>query len=358
MSSTPRITTLFRAREGGYHSYRIPELAVTHHGVILATCEARRDSPWDDGPIDLLIRRSGDGGETWSAPAVLVAGQPRTAHNAVLIADPRSPHIHFLHCTDYNRAFYSRSRDAGLTFDTPTDITPVFDRYRPEYNLALLGTGPGHGLRLRTGRLVVPVWFSTSKSQKPTGSSVIFSDDDGATWDRGPIITQDGDGQGIDNPMEPVLVELNDGRVMFNVRNASAPHRRAVSVSPDGVRDWSPLRFDPQLPDAFCMASICRLSPDAILFSGLDNLATSDQPGTANVGGADRKRLTVRLSRDEGATWPFAKVLKPDWSAYSDLAVGPDRTIYCLYESGCIDNLMWDVKEICLARFKEDWLTA
>ena len=362
----PQQTILFRSRDNGYHTYRIPSLAVTAGGTILATCEARKNSPWDDGPTDLVIRRSTDAGETWSDQTVLVAGGSHTAHNSVMIADPASPEIHFLHCIDYARAFHSRSDDAGVTFHPQAELTHVLEQFRTDYNWSLIAIGPGHALRLRTGRLLAPVWMSTHKSQNPTAASIIHSDDDGKHWHRGPIVVRDGDGQGIDNPMEPVLVELHDGSVMMNIRNASPAHRRAVSISPDGVRDWSPLRFDEQLHEPFCMSSICRLSlrphdaENAILYAGPDDLAHSDQPGTANVGGCDRKRVTVKLSADEGETWPHARVLEPSWSGYSDLAVvdgaGGDKIILCLYESGCVDNMMWDVESIRLARFSERWL--
>lgn len=353
---------LFRARQGGYHTYRIPGLVVTAKGTVLAYCEARKDSPWDYGPIDILLRRSVDGGETWTEPTVLVAGGGKAANNAVMIVDPDTAVIHFLYCIAYKRCFYTLSHDDGLTFAPPTEITDVFEQYRPEYDWHLIATGPGHGLRLRSGRLLVPVWLSTTEQQKPTMVSVIYSDNHGKQWHRGPMILRDGDGQDVANPMEPIAVELQDGRVMFNVRNASSSQRRAVSTSPDGVNGWEPFRFDPQLREPFSMAAICRFSsrphdPDhAIVWANPDNLTQSGQPGTACVGGSDRKCMTVRLSTDEGKTWQHSRVLEPGWSGYCDLAVGRDKTIYCLYESGCIDNMMWEIESIQLARFDRKWI--
>ncbi|MCX5659166.1 MAG: sialidase family protein [Planctomycetota bacterium] len=360
--SAVRQSVLFEARQGGYHTYRIPALAVAGRGTIIAVCEARRQSSSDIGAIDLLVRRSVDVGETWSAPSVLVAGETGAAHNATMIVVPGSDEVHHLYCRDYKRAFHAISRDAGATFGPATEITPVFEQYRPEYDWVMIATGPGHGLRLRGGRLLVPVWLSASPDQKPTAASVIFSDDGGRSWRRGPIVVRDGDGAGVGNPMEPVLVELRDGRVMMNIRNASPAKRRVVTVSPDGVNGWSPLRFDAGLHEPFCMGSVCGMpidhhgGKDAILYAGPDDLSSADHPGTANVGGCDRKGMTVKLSRDGGWTWPHARVLEPDWSGYSDLAVGPDGMIYCLYESGCVGGWMWDVKSLVLARFDEAWL--
>jgi sialidase-1 len=330
---------------------------------MLAYCEGRRESPWDTGPIDLVVRRSVDGGGNWSEPAVLVEGKGETAHNAVMIAEPGRDEVHLLYGMGYRRCFHARSRDAGATFGPASEITGVFEQYRPEYDWKLIATGPGHGIRLRGGRLLVPVWLSTSPEQKPTMASVIYSDDGGGQWRRGPVVVRDGDGQGIANPMEPVVAELPDRRVMMNVRNASPGQRRAVAISPDGVGGWSPFYFDAALREPFCMGSLCNLpggprdGGEALLFANPDNVASSSQPGTVEVGGADRKRLTMRLSADQGRSWPHARVLEPGWSGYSDLAVGPGGAIHCLYESGCVGNLMWDIASIRLATFTRDWLT-
>ncbi len=355
-------TNLFESRQDGYFCYRIPCLEFVEHNTLLATCEGRKNDPWDTGHVDILLRRSVDGGTTWSPPSVLVDGESKTAHNAVLIGSPHSSEVHFLYGRDYQRCFYARSRDAGLSFSQPTEITAVFEQYRSDYPWMMIATGSGHGIRLRSGRLLVPVWFSSTRDQKPTMVSVIFSDDNGKQWNRGPIIVRDGDGQGIVNPMEAVVVELQDGRVLMNVRNASPGQRRAVTISPDGVHDWSPFRFDPQLREPFCMGSIHRVSQHPrdshtlIVWSNPDCVTTAGKPVVDEFGNADRKNLTVRLSRDEGRTWASSRVLEPDWSAYSDLAVSLDQTIFCFYECGCNANLSWDVKSLCLARFRPEWV--
>src|SRR5437763_14540636 len=58
---------VFRAGEGGYHTYRIPALLTTPKGTLLAFCEGRKNSSSDSGDIDVLLRRSHDNGKTWSA---------------------------------------------------------------------------------------------------------------------------------------------------------------------------------------------------------------------------------------------------------------------------------------------------
>src|SRR5262249_15062986 len=154
-------------------------------------------------------------------------------------------------------------------------------------------------------------------------------------WRRGGLVANETGP--LADPSEAVLVELTDGRVMLNVRRESKANRRAVAFSRDGAARWNRPVFDEQLKEPICMASLCRLSERRkqdrarLLFANPDNLLRNGKegaPGTMR----DRKNLTVKLSYDEGRTWPVARVLEPGTSGYSDLAVGAGGTIYCLYE--------------------------
>src|SRR5579883_1814769 len=137
------------AKEGGYALYRIPGIVVTRRNTVLAYAEARRykGSDWDD--IDLLLRRSTDGGRTFGAPwpvpritgvernPVAIErkqGQPewRTYNNPVAIA-ARNGRIHFLFCVEYMRVFYMRSDDDGRTFTAPVEITAALEPLRAHY---------------------------------------------------------------------------------------------------------------------------------------------------------------------------------------------------------------------------------
>jgi sialidase-1 len=226
----------------------------------------------------------------------------------------------------------------------------------------VLATGPGHGLQLKSGRLVVPVWLSSGTgghAHRPSVIATIYSDDGGATWQAGQIIA--GPTDPLVNPSEAMAVELADGRVMLNIRSESPPNRRAVATSPDGATGWTRPVFDQQLLEPICMASLCRLSlpvegrPGAILFCNPANLERA--AGAAEAGKSrDRKNLTVRLSHDEGNTWPLARTIEAGPAGYSDLAVGPDGAIYCLYErAGRMNNVF--VPSLVLARFDREWLT-
>jgi Neuraminidase (sialidase) len=361
---------LFEANAGGYAHYRIPGLVVTRAGTLLAYCEARKSTRGDWGTIDILMRRSTDGGLTWGParkvvtpprdatknPVALAQGLARpgevTLNNPVAIADQKTGAVHFLYCVEYARCFYQRSDDGGATFTGPVEITPAFEAFRPEYPWKVLATGPGHGIQLSNGRLLVPVWLSTGTgghAHRPSAVSVVYSDDHGKTWHRGDVVAAHPDPI---NPSETAAVELADGRVMLNVRHESEPHLRGVTVSRDGATGWGKLRYDPALPEPVCFGSLVRLSKrlggdkDRILFVNPHNPA-----------GRERRNLTVKLSEDEGQTWPLSRVIEPGPSGYADLAVGPDGTIYCFYERGSAGGGATNPRSLCLARFDLGWLS-
>ncbi|MBL9124270.1 MAG: exo-alpha-sialidase, partial [Planctomycetaceae bacterium] len=345
---------VFSAGESGYPTFRIPALTATRSGALLAFCEARTGGDWSR--IDIVGRRSTDGGATWSPlrkiadvpgahaknPAALrqrgVQPDEITYNNPLVIADRTNGAVHLLFCLEYARCFYQRSDDDGQTYSAPVEITATFDQYRPEYDWKVLATGPGHGVCLASGRLLAPVWLSTATGKNvhhPSVITTVYSDDAGQTWQRGAIIT--GEREPLIDPNESQAVQLADGRVLFNIRSESPPNRRAVATSPTGIDAWSVPTFDEALVDPICMASLCRLTTTAdsdrnrLLFSNPANLERAQ--GAVTPGGSrDRKNLTVRLSYDEGKTWPVSRVLEAGPSGYSDLAVAPDGTIYCLYE--------------------------
>lgn len=348
----------------GYAVCRIPGLIVTAKGTLLAYCEARKSDRGDWGATDILLRRSTDGGATWSPPAKLpgvdgpVAKNPAAVKqklgkdgeilytNPVAIAD-RDGTVHFTFCVEYARCFYTRSEDDGRSFAKPREITAAFDAFRHEYPWQVLATGPGHGIQLRNKRLLVPVWLSTGVGKgahRPSCVSTIVSDDGGATWRRGTIVCTDPHPA---NPSEAAAVELADGKVMLNIRHESEPRLRAVSVSENGKSGWSPPWYHRDLPEPVCQASLVRLTEppndprSRLLFANPHNAT-----------GRERKNLSVKLSYDEGRTWAESKAVEPGPGGYCDLAVGPDGSIYCLFERGVGKG-----RTLSLAKFNLEWLT-
>ena len=351
-------TTVF-SPSSSYASMRIPALVVTKKGTLLAFCEGRVGTASDWADMDLLMRRSKDGGKTWGSHTVIAkrkSGQPTS--NATPIVD-RDGTIHLLYQRDYARAYYTFSKDDGKTWSKATDITYAFDAFKPEYDWKVLAPGPGHSIQLTSGRLLVPVWLSDPAKIKPKRShapsciATIYSDDLGRTWKRGEIIANNS--ETFKNPSETMAIQLNDGRVMVNIRNVSEVHRRGVSYSNDGISAWSKPVFDDELFEPVCMATIIRLQDgqqSPMLFINPD----SEIPGAAPLPKYPRKNLTAKLSYDEGQNWPIKKVINQGPSGYADVAIGPDGTIYCLYEtnSGKDWNYSLVLKKISLKWIRSD----
>ena len=365
-AGTPSQTNLFTAGDEGRKLYRIPGVVVTHRGTILAYAEGRRFTGSDWDTIDIVMRRSTDGGATFSPMQVIghVAGaierspvalerkqgKPTdiTYNNPVAIAD-RNGAVHFLFCIEYMRVFYMRSDDDGRTFTTPVEITPAFEAFRPAWPWRAVATGPGHGIQLENGRLVVPVWMglgTKGNGHGPSSDATIYSDDHGKSWHAGEIAVRDSDE--FPSPNETTAVQLAEGRVMLNARTGSTRNRRVVLTSPDGASHWSAPRYQEDLPDPICAAgflSVAHGGKSFLIFSNPDSLTRADGKDLVNK---DRRNVTIRVSTDQGATWPMKRVLEPDRSAYSDLAALPNGDILCFYESAG--------KFLTLARFPVDWV--
>ncbi|MGC8642239.1 MAG: exo-alpha-sialidase [Isosphaeraceae bacterium] len=335
---------IFVSGAGGYHTYRIPSLIVTRNGTLLAFCEGRKHSSSDSGDIDLLLRRSVDGGKTWGKTQVVWDDGPNTCGNPCPVFDATTNTIWLLLThnlgTDTEGAivngtskktrtvWVTKSQDEGETWSPPAEITATTKR--PEWTW--YATGPGIGIQLRGGRLVVPC-DNVVAGSKIQQSNVILSDDGGKTWRIGGVVGPHCD--------ECQVVELADGRVMLNIRGYRGNHRRLVAISTDGGETFSAPVEDASLVEPVCQASILGISrTNDILFS--------------NPASTQRERLTVRMSADGGKTWPHARVLHEGPSAYSCLAQLKDGTLACLYEQGRKNAY----ETITLARFSRDWLAS
>ena len=363
---------LFEEKQAGFVSYRIPGIVVTVQGTVLAYAEARKFTSADRGEIEIHLRRSTDGGRTFSPQQQIAHLGPRlsrnphmpddkkkkdmggpdeqTVNNPMLIA-ARDGTVHFVYCVEYMRAFHARSNDDGLTWTQPVEITATFDRFRSEIEWQAIATGPGHGIELRSGRLIVPVWLATYEKTAPQrkGCSVIFSDDGGATWQRGAMAMTIGG--------ESSVAELSDGRVVLSSRNTDQRNRRAVVYSRDGATGWTKPEFIEELLEPGCMAGLVShpgqpgKNQPLLLYSN---------PHTTKREHRERKNVTIHVSHDDGRTWPVKKLLQASPSAYSDLAVLPDGTVLCLYENGnpgdTRRNGDWAYARLTLARFNLEWL--
>ncbi|MDH6216569.1 sialidase family protein [Streptomyces pseudovenezuelae] len=334
-------TVPFRAGREGYASYRIPAVVRSAAGTLLAFCEGRVDSARDYGHIDIVLKRSTDGGRTWGplqvaadngtglagnpAPVVLDTGRILLVH--VRSAATASEDLILrgkVTDADGRRVWVQYSDDDGSTWSSPVEITASVKR--PGWRW--YATTPGHALQLSTGRVVVPA----NHTLPPTGTDVgneakynsghcLLSDDRGESWYLGYV---DENTDGYINANETTAAELPDGRVYFNTRNDSpSPGNRADAHSRDGGRTLHiPFRPQAGLTGPVCEGSLLQLGdPDVLLFSG---------PALPD----GRALMTVRASTDSGRTW------RPVWTAdglpaaYSDLVRVDARTVGLLYETG------------------------
>ncbi|MCA9194185.1 MAG: exo-alpha-sialidase [Planctomycetales bacterium] len=345
--------------------YRIPGLVCTQKGTLLAYSEARLNGRSDWGEIEIHLRRSEDGGLTWG-PSLKIAhqserieGNPRkpnggeheqTVNNPVAIVDQQTGSIEFLYCVNYARCFSMRSADDGQTWSTPKEITEIFEPFRNVYPWKVIATGPGHGIQLKNGRLVVPIWLAYGNigDHAPSASATIYSDDHGRTWQAGDIAVPN---QGeFRNPNESMITELSDGRIMLISRNVSGPNRKLITVSPTGKDQWSKPEFHDQLWEPVCMASILAhpTIPNLVLFSNPHTRPVNAEGQEVPGGRGKRENLSIQLSRNNGMTWEQMRTIELGPSAYSDLAVLPSGRIACLYEG---ENT------IRIATFALDWIT-
>ncbi len=327
---------LFVSGQDGYHTYRIPALAVTNQGTILAFCEGRKNSRSDTGDIDLLVKRSTDQGETWSQQQVIWDDQGNTCGNPCAVVDRDTGTVWLLMTwnrgddhesqiiaqtsRDTRRVFVTHSTDDGQSWSEPREITSDVK----QKDWTWYATGPGSGIQLQhgphKGRLVIPCDHIEAETKRYY-SHVIYSDDHGQRWHLGGTTPED-------QVNECEVVERPDGQLMLNMRNYDRSKKnRQVALSDDGGLTWKDQRFDSALIEPICQAAIERFRwgdqdrRSIILFS---NPASSE----------GRVNLTVRASFDEGQTWGASRVLHAGPSAYSDLAVLQTQEFACFYEAG------------------------
>ncbi|MDD4149984.1 MAG: sialidase family protein [Bacteroidales bacterium] len=365
---------VFDPTNSGFYIFRIPAIVTTVGGNILIFSEGRKGKGGDWDQSNIVYRLSSDSGESWTPITILADKGNITCASPVPIVDYFDNKTHLVYTVGQNRIFYTSSSDDGVSWDTAINITDALEGFKAKYPWRVVATGPGHGTQLTTGRLLVPVWFSESNAidslnfalaHHPSVAGIMYSDDFGKSWLLGDII-------GINNdtlifPSESTCVELSSGEVLFNMRNESKNYRRLVSLSPNGITNWSKPHYSDNFFEPICHASMIRysISPfqakNRLIFANPDSRMTpwSLKRGTTNNAAPKRQRsnLTLRLSYDEGSTFPIYKEIDPGFTGYSDLAVSNNGTIHCLYESGVKNNNVFLPSAITLASFNLQWAT-
>jgi sialidase-1 len=341
-TATTAVTSIpFHAGREGYASFRIPAVVVTRTPTLLAFCEGRVDSAADHGHIDIVLKRSTDGGRTRGplqavarngndlagnpAPVVLDTGRILLVHVRAAAGATEDAILRGrVKPADGRRVWVQHSDDEGVTWSAPKEITGQVKKADRRW----CATTPGHALQLGTGRVVVPGNHSLPPTGTDTGTEAkynsghcLLSDDRGETWSLGYI---DENTDGYVNANETTAAELPDGRAYFNTRNDSpSPGNRADAHSTDGGRTLlKPFRPQAGLVTPVVQGSLLQLrDPDLLLYSGPADPAA-------------RALMTVRASADGGTTWRPAHTVDALPAAYSDLVRADGATVGLLYETG------------------------
>jgi len=326
--------TVFQRGDDGYNNIRIPTICRTNKGTLLAFAEGRVAG--DAGKIKTIMRRSEDGGKTWSSLQIVWEDGDNTCGNPAPIVDRDTGTIWLFLTwnlgTDGETAimtgksmyprkvFLCKSTNDGKTWSDPVEMPHLRKKAWRWY-----ATGPCNGIQLtrgaHKGRLLCPANHSgmvtaTAKRDKSTyRSHIIYSDDHGKSWQLGGVQ------ENLTN--ESTVVELADGSLMQNMRSYHGKGNRAVAISKDGGESFGKVYLDDALKSPVCQASILRLSwkedgRSRILFS--------------SPAGSRREQMTIRMSYDEGKTWAHSKEIYRGGSAYSNLIKLSDDRVGLLYE--------------------------
>ena len=362
---------LFNSGQEGYPRYRIPTVIVAPNNDVLAFAEGRVAGGGFSGDIDLVMKRSTDSGKTWGPVRKIADDGPHTFGYPTPVVDRQTKTIWLLFTRsrgddkeknivsgtslERTRVFVMASRDNGHTWSPPRDLSATTRRAEWTW----YGLGSGIGLQLRNGRLIIPAYHNIERS-KDFSSHVIYSDDRGETWALG------GDVGGQTGECQ--IAERRDGTLYLNARNQNGQNwhiqplgtnaipvgpqynQRLISLSPDSGKTWSRATTDPQLFEPICQGFVYSWPPE-----NPDTKSTTDSPlwMFCNPASPKRRDLTIRVSRDEGRTWPIACRIYDRAAEYSCLTRLPDGHLGCLYER-------WEDKNIRIywVRVPLPWLLA
>ncbi|MFC2125082.1 exo-alpha-sialidase [Bacteroidota bacterium] len=335
IGKSEHLNYLFESGTNGYHTFRIPAIVTTTGGSILAFAEGRKNGRSDTGDIDIVMKRSEDNGRTWSDLIVVWDHEENVCGNPAPVVDKTTGKIFLLttwnlgtdheseiinqESKDTRRVFFLHSTDDGKSWSEPKEITKSVK----QDNWTWYATGPCHGIQLEKGknkgRLIIPCDHIESGTKKYF-SHIIYSEDNGNTWEIGGSTPQD-------QVNECTVAELSDGKLILNMRNYDrAEKARKITFSEDGGITWSNIVTDKILIEPICQGSMLRFS---FAEQGTSRLLFLN-PADENI----RKNMTLRLSYDEGSTWAKTKVLHAGPSAYSDLTVLQNGNVACFYEAG------------------------
>jgi len=333
---------VFVSGQEGYHTFRIPVIEATPDGSLVVFAEGRKYNRHDPGhhnnDIDLVMKRSTDGGRTWGALIVSDdPGEKWSACNPTTVTDRTNGRVWLF----YNRLKPGRSSrnaragandstawarytdDNGVSWSDPVDLTHTA---RDFHNWGSCFFGPGGAIQDRTGTLIVPLAKTPGGGDNPnTGADddwrayVIYSDDHGKRWKRGDLFP------GPSYTNENQLVELATGQVLMDARQTRPLPHRLVATTTNNGKSWS----KPQ-PGQIVTTVACAIERYTLKSSGDDRnriLWTGPK-------GPKRNHLVVRVSYDEAKTFTNERTISPEPAAYSDLTILRDDRVGVIWERG------------------------
>ncbi|MEE3282946.1 MAG: sialidase family protein [Planctomycetota bacterium] len=319
---------------------RFPNVVVALDGTVVAS--------W--GSRSLRVRRSEDGGKTWSKE-ITIAGSGLQAGG--LTVDETTGDIIAFSEKEHPPALLEvfRSKDNGKNWGKiQATVKPDSQGNVPSMHMN------EHGITLRRGkhkgRLLRPSRWYAGKNERARWprhyTNAVYSDDGGKTWQASAPFPAKGTG-------EATLAELSDGRIYYNSRRHWAPEgesplRRWSAWSDDGGATWTGLTFVKVLPDGpqnsnyGCMGGLVRLpvaGRDILLYTNCDSPSGRDHG-------------TVWASFDGGKKWPIKRQVEAGRFAYSSITAGrpgtlTEGTAYLHFESNGGSTM---------ARFNLAWVLA
>jgi len=342
-----KIPLVFESGTEGYACYRCVGMVVSQQGTILAFSEGRLNDCKDEGDMDVVLKRSTNGGLTWGPLQVLENDGANPCKNAVPVILP-SGRILLMWLWNYSipsendrttrDVYLTYSDDDGVTWSESRNITS--EVYLDEWGW--YGLGPCHGIvkerEPHAGRIIMP----SRHEEKRSHSHILYSDDNGETWNIGAISP-------IEGTSESTVVELSDGQLMLNCRNDT--DYRIVLLSDDGGETFYRNYIDNYLIQPVCQASLLNHSMNQV--TGKSNILFSNP--------ADREERingTIKLSEDDGKSWTKSYRYSnpnPAYSGYSDMALLDNGDIALLFETGphYAKPLRWEGIGFKIVRFSE-----
>lgn len=333
-----QVSILWQQGKGKYRNYRIPSMIATSKGSLLAFCEGREGG--DSGDIDILLKRSTDGGLTWSEEQLVWDDKRNTCGNPCPVIDEKTGRIWLIltwnngkdHETEIihkksrspRLPYICYSDDDGLSWSEPVKMS---DTSR-DPSWGWYATGPGIGVQVKNGpykgRLVIPANHSYDDPKGEIrngpynyGAHVLYSDNQGKTWTRSESIQP--------GCNESQVVELFDGTLLMNMRSYNDKNSRAISMSKDGGATWSAIKHDMQLVESQCQASVIHYG----------NFMDSDMYFFSNPAvPRGRSHMTINISTDDCQSWGNSKLIYGGPSAYSCLTTLPEGRVGLFFEGG------------------------